>query len=270
MIYLPEDHTFVICAYKESAFLEKCILSLVRQTKKSNIIMVTSTPNTYIEKLVAKYKIPLYLNQYCIEHGSNIADDWNFALSQVKTPIATIAHQDDVYKPSYTEKILESINSCKHPLIAFTDYSEIRNDIEVTENRLLKVKRILLKPLNTKKHWNSVFWRRKVLSFGSAICCPSVTYCLPNLAQPIFTKGFKSNLDWEAWEKMSRLPGEFAFVNEILMSHRIHEGSTTTAVINDEGRSGEDLAMLKKFWPGWIASLIEMKYKTSENQNSLK
>lgn len=40
-------------------------------------------------------------------------------------------------------------------------------------------------------------------------------------------------------------------------------------VIQDTGRSKEDLAMLKKFWPNWIAGIIESKYKDSEKQNDL-
>ena len=38
-----KNHTFVICAYKESKYLEECIKSLINQTVKSNIIMTTST-----------------------------------------------------------------------------------------------------------------------------------------------------------------------------------------------------------------------------------
>ena len=264
-----EDHTFVICAYKESPYLEQCILSLQNQTLKTKIIIATSTPNTFIQRLADKYQIPVYRNEAGIQHGSNIADDWNFALSKVSTPLATIAHQDDVYKETYAESVIKAICRCSHPLLAFSDYSELRNDQEEIENKLLHVKRILLTPLRNPRHWKSVFLRRRVLSFGSPICCPAVTYILPNLTRPIFSKGFKSDLDWEAWEKLSRLPGEFAFINEILMSHRIHEGSTTTEVINSEGRGGEDLKMFRKFWPDWIAVKIEKKYQTSENQNSL-
>jgi Glycosyltransferases involved in cell wall biogenesis len=270
MIYSAKDHTFVICAYKESAYLEKCILSLCNQTVKTNLLITTSTPNEYISSLAKKYEIPVILNEQGIKNGSNISDDWNFALSCVKTKLATIAHQDDLYKPDYAKRIIETANHCNHPLILFSDYSEVRNDVEVKDNKLLRIKRKLLTPLKNKNHWKSVFWRRRVLSLGSAICCPAVTYCLPNLSQPLFVKGFKSNVDWETWERLSLLKGEFAFVNEILMSHRIHEESTTSELINDEGRGAEDLAMLCKFWPKWMAALIETKYKDSENQNSLK
>jgi Glycosyl transferase family 2. len=270
MKYCAQDHTFVICAYKQSEYLEECVLSLMNQTVHTNLIMVTSTPNNLINQMASKYKIPLFLNQNGIKNGSNIADDWNYALSKVTTPIATIAHQDDVYKSGYIEKILDAVNKCQHPLIAFSDYSEIRNGEEVSENKLLNTKRALLFPLRNPVNWKSIFWRRRVLSMGSPICCPAVTYCLSNLPKPLFVKGFKSDLDWEAWEKLSRLKGEFAFVNEVLMSHRIHEESTTSSLINSEGRGGEDLKMFQKFWPYPIAKLIEKKYKSSENQNSLK
>ena len=37
-----KDHTFAICAYKESPFLQECIESLKKQTIATNIIMTTS------------------------------------------------------------------------------------------------------------------------------------------------------------------------------------------------------------------------------------
>ena len=95
------DHTFAICAYKESEFLEECILSLVNQTVKTNIIMATSTPNDYIKNLANKYQIPLF-----IRNGkSDIRDDWNFAYNSADTEWVTIAHQDDRYNPAYVEEM---------------------------------------------------------------------------------------------------------------------------------------------------------------------
>ena len=52
------DHTFAICAYKESPYLEECIKSLKNQTIKSNILIATSTPNDYIKGIADKYAIP--------------------------------------------------------------------------------------------------------------------------------------------------------------------------------------------------------------------
>ncbi len=68
-------HTFAICAYKASPYLEACIRSLLAQTVPSDIILCTSTPNDYIYQVADKYQIDVYVN----EAGGNISADWNFA-----------------------------------------------------------------------------------------------------------------------------------------------------------------------------------------------
>ena len=42
-------HTFAICAYGDSPYLEECMASLACQRQKSEIICCTSTPSPYIE-----------------------------------------------------------------------------------------------------------------------------------------------------------------------------------------------------------------------------
>lgn len=233
---------------------------------KSNIIMVTSTPNKFLMELSEKYAIPLHTNM----GEGGIAGDWNFGLSMVRTPIATIAHQDDVYEPWYTEKILQYMNRGKHPLICFTDYGEIRNGVKEKSNRLLNVKRMMLVPLRPGWASKSVFLRRRVLSFGSPISCPTVSYFLPNLPLPVFASDYKSDLDWQAWEKISRRKGDFLFCKEICMYHRIHEESTTTEVLQEHERCKEDLEMFMKFWPKGIAGILEWFYKNSEKSNEME
>jgi len=57
---LKEIHTFVICAYGNSSYLEECMLSLVNQHNQSSIILYTSTPSLQIEELCKKYNIAYY------------------------------------------------------------------------------------------------------------------------------------------------------------------------------------------------------------------
>lgn len=266
MKFRTNDHTFAICAYGESKYLEDCICSVLNQTVRTNVIMATSTPNDYITGLAKKYNIDLFIN----EAKSNIASDWNFAYSCANTRLVTITHQDDIYKPKYAETIICEFNKSKRPLIAFTDYSEIREKgIEVSDNKLLRIKRLMLFPLKFRFLWNSRVLRRRILSLGSAICCPSVTFVKENLPNTVFKVRFRSDVDWEAWEKISRLKGAFVYCPEIIMSHRIHDESATTAIIADNDRSKEDFEMFCRFWPKPIAKIIEHFYKNSENQNSL-
>ena len=198
---MSAKHTFVICAYKESEYLEECILSLKNQKSNSLIIMETSTPNDFISSLVEKYEIPLYVNP----HGG-ITQDWNFGLSKIETRYATIAHQDDIYEPDYGKKILEAFENSKKPLIAFSDYGEVRNGDKVTDTTMLNIKRLMLFPLRIKAFSGSKFVRRRILSLGDPISCPAVSFDLERLERPIFRDGFRSCEDWEAWEKISRMP----------------------------------------------------------------
>lgn len=257
-------HTFVTCAYKESVFLEERILSLKKQTVRSNIFITTSTPNKYIGDIADKHGIDII-----VDHGQGgITHDWNFGLSKVKTRYATVAHQDDIYEPEYAEKIIKEMAKSDNSIIAFSDYSELRNGEKIHDTTMLKIKRIMLLPLRIKAFWKSKFIRR-VLSMGDPICCPAVTFDLENVKRPIFADGFRSCEDWEAWEKLSRLKGKFIYINGPLMCHRIHEESATTAIIHDNARVQENCIMYCKFWPKPIAKLINHFYTKSEKSNEI-
>ena len=264
------EHTFVICAYKESPFLSKCVKSLLAQSVKSQIIMVTSTPNEHIAGVAKEYDIPLFIN----EGVAGISGDWNFGISCAKTQYVTIAHQDDIYEPDYTKITLDRMKKRTDSIIAFTDYGEIRAGKKTDYNTLLKVKRIMLWPLGIsifgkQLFEGSRFVRRRILSMGNPVSCPSVMYNLKNINLPIFVVGMKSNVDWEAWEILSRQKGSFIYVKNRLTYHRIHGGSTTSQLIAINERSVEDYAMFCKFWPKPIARLIMRWYSDSQKSNTL-
>lgn len=261
--YAESDYIFVICAYGKSPYLEECIISLLNQSIPISIIIATSTPNEHIEALADKYHLNVYVN-----NGSKgIAEDWNFGYQKAGGKIVTLAHQDDVYDPCFAQRTLEKINSANHPLISFSDYGEIRDGKRVVKNRLLNIKRIMLFPMRITLLQSVRFVRRRILSFGSAICCPSVTFVKENLPEIIFEAGYRSNVDWQAWEKLSKLQGAFVYCNDILMFHRIHSESATTAIIADHDRTKEDYEMFCKFWPKTIAGLIEFFYRSGEKLN---
>ena len=264
-MFSKTDHTFAVCAYGDSPYLEECLESLSSQSVFTRVLISTSTPNSHIEQLAEKYGYPLFIN----EGEPGIAHDWNCAIGHCETPLVTIAHQDDVYLPKYAETMLSMINEEARPLIFFTDYGELRGKAPCDDSRLLRVKRRLLRQLENPKKRTKRTARRRALSLGSAICCPSVTLCRSSLPNPVFLDNMKSNLDWEAWERFSKLDGAFVYAPEILVRHRIHEGSETTALIRDDTRTKEDLYMLKKFWPAPIAIFINLAYSGSQKSNEL-
>ena len=260
--YSKEDHTFAICAYGESKYLEQCIDSLLKQSVKSRVMLFTSTPNEYIEGFAEKYELPLVTNN----SSKGIAADWNFAYEHVDTKLVTLAHQDDVYYPEFLDQTLKYINSCEKPIIAFTRYHELQHDKKVTDKDFinLRMKNYLLSPLAIKRMQNVKWLRRRLLSFGNPICCPSVTYVKDNLPERIFDEGLSTNLDWATWEKLSARDGQFVYIPEALMAHRIYADSATGELIRSGTRKKEDLKMLNKFWPAPIAKAINSIYSKSQ------
>ena len=265
---MNDIHTFAVCAWGESPYLEECIRSLQAQTAGSRIIMCTSTPCGFLSDMADRYGIPLYVRK----GRPGIAADWNYAFSRAGGHLVTLAHQDDVYEPDYAEKMINAAEKADKPLILFSDYYELRDGEKVYADRNinLRIKRLLLFPLRFRPVWKLRFLRRRILSLGNAICCPSVTFAGGNLPERLFGSRFKADLDWQAWERISRLKGSFCYIPEPLMGHRIHSDSTTTKEIGENHRTEEDLEMFRKFWPEGMARLLNHFYSGSEKANRLE
>ena len=97
-----KPHTFAVCAYRDSPYLEACIRSLKGQSVPTDIILCTSTPSLYIMDMADKYGIPVHVR----EGKSRIMDDWNFAYHMADSRFVTIAHQDDMYQKDYVNLLL--------------------------------------------------------------------------------------------------------------------------------------------------------------------
>lgn len=262
---IEKNHTFAITAHGVSEYLEECVKSVCNQTRKCKVILVTATPNDHITNICKKYEIPIYVN----EGEDIIADNWNMALNCPDTKYVTLVHQDDVYSDTFCAKVMKELEKSKKPIISFTDYSELRNGVRVDSTKMLKIKRAMLAPLKIKFLQKSKWVRRRIFSLGNPICCPAVTFNKEALDGPVFSRDFNAVLDYEAWESLSKKDGEFVYCDEILVYHRIHRSSETTKTIGDSRRTREELAVLKRLWPGHIAEFIEKFYGKAQNFNEL-
>ena len=90
------------------------------------------------------------------------------------------------------------------------------------------------------------------------------------MPEKLFAGNMKSNIDWQAWEQLSKRKGSFVYLPEKLMLHRIHGGSTTSSLVNDHARREEDLYMFRKFWPEWIARILNREYAKAQSSNELE
>lgn len=251
------EHTFVVLAHGTSPHLGMCVGSLLNQSAKSHLVISTSTPNEHIVKIANKFNIQLHVNN----EKRSIANDWNNAFNLVKTPYLTLAHQDDIYMPGYTETLLRIIKQSNSALIGFSDYYEEFYGQERYKSLNLVIKRLINSICFAfSGSMTSNAFKRLYLSFGSPICCPSVMYNKERLSDFKFNELFFIDLDWEAWYQIANRAGSFVYIDKMLVMHRIHSNTATTAGILNGQRQGEDLAMFRKFWPTIIAKVIARLY----------
>jgi hypothetical protein len=253
-----EKHTFIILAYRQSPFLEDCIKSIMaqRQQSKGRVFIATSTPSEWLSEIGVKYEIPIIVRQ----GTSNMADDWNFALASSDAELVTLVHQDDLYHEQYAEKIIQAANHYPDALIFFTNVALMINDKQVEKTLNLTIQRLLLWPYKIWPCISSRWIRRLTISFGNPICCPSVTYHRKNLGQFDFDATYPNNLDWEAWIRLARQKGSFVYERQILMTHRFHQDSETSASLGDQRRQSDDRRIFNLLWPKPIATLFANLY----------
>jgi len=254
---MKDRHTFAVCAYKESEYLERCIGSLVAQKTKSNIIVCTSTPCEYIDNIAKKYGLPVYVRQ----GKSDIRDDWNFAYDSAKTDYVTVAHQDDEYNKHYVSALKARADKCKGDFLMFySGYRPLKNG-QVTTDVNCKIRRLLRQPMRVPA-FARVRWIKKLtLAFGNSICCPAVTYNKKQLGDSFFTSDMKFNIDWDTFLKLAKMKGRFLYEDRALTYYRVHDGATSKEFIDNNGRVIEDTLMFEKFWPKPIVKLLMKFYK---------
>lgn len=258
-------HTFVLCAYGENPYLEACIVSVINQetvkSGKSEVIMYSSTPSQFLDDLCAKYEIPFFTKS-----GGGISKDWTNALSFVTTKYGTIAQQDEIYLENYGTEILKSFQKSEDTLMVYSDYSEIDGNGELRPRNIgLKIKTFALHVMNWFPRWK--FWQRRIFAFGDFISAPAVSLNMEKLPNFEFNEKYRMVLDWDAWERIMKMPGIMRYVKGNLMYHRIHEGSTTTAEIASGRRNEEELEMFNRYWPEFISKVIMKIYTQNQKFN---
>jgi glycosyltransferase involved in cell wall biosynthesis len=257
------SHSFAISAYRESEHLPECLQSLLAQTVPSKVFIATSTPNSYLENVAARFGVPLFVGN----HESGIGRDWNYAYSLADTDYVTITHQDDLYAPTYTEKVLAEVQKSTNPIFIYTDYAELRGNEIVANNTLLRIKRLLNSPLKTRFGKESKIVRNRVFSLGCPISTPSVAYNRNRFPTLQFDEEMATNLDWDMWQRLSEEEGTFGYIPEVLVLHRVHPDSGTSAGLAGGFRQAEDYEMYRRYWPEGIAKVLATLYAKSYSSN---
>ncbi len=242
-------HTFVILAYNVSDDLEECIKSVINQSKKSNIVIATSTPNDYIIDLASEYSLGVMVNKT----KSNKGRDYNFAINSFDTPLVTIAHQDDLYDRNYTKEILKTYKKNKQATIIFTDNYEIHNDKKIKNSKKLFWKRYFLFPLRFSFFQNKKFFKLRSLRREKYICTSSITFVKKNIDGDIFPTNLKYDNDWQGLIDLAKKNTRFVYLRKKLVGYRVEEKES------NKTKNKEDLKILKNMYPNWYYKRIVKK-----------
>ncbi len=261
------DHTFVIPIYRSAPALPALLRSLQEQTVRSSILLASSTPSPELKEFANRSGLALHIHPQRVD----IATDWNFALSVAQTRFVTLAHQDDLFAPTYVARLQAALRRNSGALLAFCDYSEHTPLGERPANVNLRIKRILReRAFRGRECIRQTADKLRLLSLGNPICCPSVMLDREVLPDFRFPAGFQSNLDWMAWLELARRPGGFVYVRDSLVSKGVHPASETTVTIGNRARLQEDRALFGVLWPAPIAAVLAAVYRMSYVANRIR
>ncbi len=255
-------HVFAIPAYGDSPYLERCIRSLKAQSQPSPILLCTSTPSPYLERMAERYGL-----SYLVRQGeSGIREDWNFAYEQANAELVTLAHQDDLYHREYTACLLKAARRYPDMTVFTTDYCIIKDGALITGDAMLWIKRLLRAPLRLPGLGACRLGKRLPLLLGNSICCPATTYRKTRIGEPLVQSRLQFALDWDTLLRLAEEKGRFVCEERPLLCYRVHGGATTKACIEDHRRQREEQELFERLWPRPLAGLIMRVYSRAYDE----
>ena len=110
----------------------------------------------------------------------------------------------------------------------------------------------------------TVFMKRLGQCLGNPITHPTVICVMNKLPETIFREDYRASMDWDLWERLSKMPGEFVYIKDVLLYHRMDKDNTTAKLIKETNvRYDEELEIMSRFWPKQIAKIIMIAYGQS-------
>ena len=252
-----DNHVFVVPAYGESPYLRMCLQSLAAQTRRSPVVVSSSTSGPGVEAAARDYGARL------VVHGPNhgIGHDWNMALAAVDAEWVTLAHQDDLYLPGFAEYTLQAVAREPEAALVVTDYRELAESQVRGMTPMLVIKRMLQEFAFLGRRSVRGQAGRRLLALGCAVPCPTVTLRRgPEASAMPFREDMRVNLDWDLWWRMAEEDARFVIVRKALVLHRIHAASESMNGVRSGARASEDLMMFRRIWPERVANILARIY----------
>lgn len=245
-------------AYGDSPYLAGCLRSLAAQTLLGRVVVSTSTPSPHIEDACRGAGVELRVHS----ERRGIGSDWNQALGVVHgSRYVTLAHQDDLYRPTFLERTLALFGRHPQGALCFTGYDEVDDDGEIRTSKISRAKHLIERVTLRRREAPSPARLRLFLSFGNPLPCSSVTLDRAQLSDFAFATHLASNLDWDAWWRLQASGRRFIRAPERLVGRRHNPLTETSRLIKDGRRAREDREMFRRIWPEPIGGVLAAAYQ---------
>ena len=233
--------TLVIPCRDAGRHLRALLESLLAQTESDTRLLLVDDASTdgsvALAREVAGGRLEIHRNEVPLGIGGN----WNRCAELVATPYFCLAHQDDVYAPTFVQRMAEALEAAPDAGLAHCRATAIDDAGAPFHSHAERY----------KEH----FWRHPVkgdraaqyrrLWRGNFVCCPSVVYRTAAFrrAGP-FRTDLSFALDWEYWFRMLAAGFALVDVDEVLLQYRRHETAATRAATREHWRFAEETEVL--------------------------
>lgn len=259
----------VVPIYNGERFLERTIRSLLAQTIRADqIICIDDCSTDRSPSIVTELNDPsITLTRNSTRLG--LASNWNRALDLANGfDSLTIAHQDDIYEPTYLESVTRALEDHPSAFIAHTKASVIDE-----QDRPLRL---------AATRYKEKFWPRDrvveraireelaLLIRGDYIFCPSVTFrvtAIENLGR--FDERYEFVPDWDFWLRGLLAGFTIVGVNERLIRYRSHARSATAVAEKTLRRYQEELTIIEHYAERASSSDTQIKIDHRAAENTL-
>ncbi len=233
--------TFAIPCRNAGPNLRPLLESLLGQTRQDFALLLVDDGSTdgspEVASAVAGSRLTLHRN----DPPLGLAANFNHCASLVRTPFFCLAHQDDVYEPTYLAEMLAALE--KAPAAGFAHCRARAIDATGAEFDA------------PAERFKERFWQRapshdpgdhfRLLFGGNYVVCPSVLFRTEAFRA---VGGFRTDLrfatDWELWFRMV-LAGHLPLgVHAPLLRYRRHVGAATKEAVRNLRRYREELIVL--------------------------
>lgn len=250
-------HSFAVCAYGDSPYLERCLQSLRAQSMASEYLLCTATPSRCLESLAKQYGFRL-----CVREGkAGIGADWNYAMDTARGQFVTLAHQDDIYGKHYTETLLRCAARWPDMELFMTRSLTLKHHGVQKDGASERIKRLLRAPLRVHALSHLPLWKKAVLRLGNPVICPSCAYRKDSCASLRFSEEKRFVLDWDYLYRLAEHGGRWICMEKPLLLYRVHPGAATAHCMEEHVREQEEYEMFCRMWPKQVASMILHVYR---------